>query len=92
MPTQKKNQQPENSQPGDPLFNLHHAEAEAELARQNPAALTTNGLSATNAPADDADDADDTTSDLSVGPLDSQGQRRGEPLNIPGAGSTAGHH
>jgi hypothetical protein len=88
MPTQKKNQQPENSQPGDPLFNLHHAEAEAELARQNPVAMTTSGLSANESITTDTDDISDTA----TGPLDSQGQRRGQSLNTPNLGTTAGHH
>lgn len=90
MSTQKKNQSDAANQPGDPLFNLHHAEAEAALQREDPTALTTRGLSA-NESVSSADD-EDADSDGTAGPLDSQGQRRGQPLSTPEMGSGAGHH
>ncbi len=87
MPNQKKNQSSAAPQPGDPLFTLHHAEAEAELARQNPVAMTTRGLSPNDSGlVSGATDADLT--DGLNGPIDSQGQRRGLP---PETGSVAGH-
>lgn len=91
MPSQKKNQHPESPQPGDPLFTLHHAEAEAELARQNPTALTTSGLSPNDSGVASSGD-DDDLSDGANGPVDRQGQRRGQPLTTPEMGSGAGHH
>lgn len=89
MPTNKKNQpnQPDQ-QPGDPLFNLKHAEAEAELTRQNPTAMTTGGLSAN----DSTITGDEDFSDGATGPVDRQGQRRGQQPTGPESGSTAGHH
>ncbi|MBC7446527.1 MAG: hypothetical protein H7330_00535 [Hymenobacteraceae bacterium] len=89
MPAQKKPQSSENLQPGDPLFTLHHAEAEAELARQNPVAMTTRGLSANDSGLVSGSSADTDPTDGLNGPLDSQGQRRGQ---TPETGSGAGHH
>ena len=89
MPTSKKDSKTETPQPGDPLFNLHHAEAEAALAAKNPVALTQLGLAA-NADATAAPDDDDDDATATPGPLDSQGQRRGQPTD-PAVGSTAGH-
>ncbi len=88
MPNQKKNQAAENAQPGDPLFNLHHAEAEAELARLNPVAMTTKGLSPNDSGVVTGDAADDDPTDGKNGPVDSQGQRRGQASET---GSAAGH-
>lgn len=68
---------------GDPLFNLHHAEAEAELAK------TTGGLGPTTneyVSSDEEADIDDATA-----PRDSQGFVRGEnATNV--TGSSAGDH
>ena len=65
----------------DPLFNLKHAQAEAELAQK------TNGLG----PVTNEYVSTDEDSEIDEGPRDSQGQRRGEPAP-PDAGSTAGSH
>lgn len=89
MPSQSKNQQPAQQQPGDPLFNLHHAEAEAELARQNPVATTQAGLSADDRLVVGDDDLGD---DAATGPVDRQGQRRGQQPTTPETGTGAGHH
>jgi hypothetical protein len=78
MANQPKNK-PTPPEPGDPLFNLKHAQAEAELG--------TNGDALAEAINED-DTADD---DLDEGPRDSQGNRRGEP-DAPDAGTTAGRH
>ena len=68
---------------GDPLFNLHHAEAEAELVK------TTGGLGPTTneyLSSDEEADIDDATA-----PRDSQRFVRGE--NAPAVtGSSAGDH
>ena len=68
---------------GDPLFNLHHAEAEAELAK------TTGGLGpTTNEYVSSEEEAD---IDAATAPRDSQGFVRGQ--NGPNvAGSSAGDH
>lgn len=73
---------PPAGEPGhDPLFNLKHAQAEAELEQQTQGlGPTTNDYVST-----------DEDSEIDEGPRDSQGQRRGEPLP-PEAGSTAGRH
>jgi hypothetical protein len=76
----KNNQNDQNSQqPGDPLFNLKHAQVEAELEQQagDLAPIYRNA----------ENDGDD---DLDEGPRDSQGLRRGENDNL--SGSTAGKH
>ena len=88
MPNQPKKPQPA-AQPGDPLFTLHHAEAEAALQRQNPVAMTTSGLSANDSGRiSSAADIDD---DEPAGPIDRQGQRRGLPPTTSETGSVAGH-
>ncbi len=90
MSNQPKNQPAANAQPvGDPLFTLHHAEAEAELQRQNPVAMTTSGLSANDS---GIIGDDDETTDGATGPVDRQGQRRGQQPTTPETGSGAGHH
>lgn len=80
MANQSKNQTAQ-PQPGDPLFNLKHAEAESALA-QNTGGLgpTTNVYTTT-----------DEEESLDEGPRDKQGFRRGESA-APEAGSTAGSH
>lgn len=68
-------------QPGDPLFNLKHAQAEAELAEKTGGlGPITNEYITT-----DEDDA------IDEGPRDSQGFRRGEN-DPPILGSSAGNH
>ncbi len=68
---------------GDPLFNLHHAEAEAELAK------TTGGLGPTTNEYISSDEEADI--DAATAPRDSQGSVRGE--NAPDVtGSSAGDH
>ncbi|MCA8831325.1 hypothetical protein [Hymenobacter pini] len=80
MANQPKNQSSQ-AQPGDPLFNLKHAEAEAAL-EQNTGGLgpTTNEYIST-----------DEDESLDEGPRDKQGFRRGETPSAD-AGSTAGRH
>lgn len=90
MPNQKKDQSSENVRLGDPLFNLHHAEAEAALARQNPVAMTLSGLSPNDSGL--VNTGHDDLTDGATGPVDRQGQRRGLPLTTPEMGSGAGHH
>ena len=64
---QSKANTPDNEH--DPLFNLKHAQAEAELAQQTQGlGPTTNEYVST-----------DEDTELDEGPRDSQGQRRGEP-------------
>ena len=75
----KPKNQPAQPEPGDPLFNLKHAQAEAELGTDADAL----------AEAINEDGTDDD--DLDEGPRDSQGNRRGEP-DQPDAGTTAGRH
>jgi hypothetical protein len=65
----------------DPLFNLKHAQAEADLAAK------TNGLG----PVTNEYVTTDEDDEIDEGPRDSQGQRRGEPDNLD-EGSTAGRH
>jgi hypothetical protein len=68
---------------GDPLFNLHHAEAEAELAK------TTGGLGPiTNEYVSSDEEAD---IDEAIAPRDSQGFVRGENASNV-SGSSAGDH
>ncbi|GAA4375388.1 hypothetical protein [Hymenobacter koreensis] len=78
---QKASNQNKEQQPSDPLFNLKHAQVEAELEKQ------TGGLG----PTTNVYMSTDEDGELDEGPRDSQGQRRGEPdQNI--TGSTAGKH
>ena len=65
----------------DPLFNLKHAQAEADLAQN------TQGLG----PITNEYVSTDEDSEIDEGPRDSQGQRRGEN-DTPDEGSTAGRH
>jgi hypothetical protein len=65
----------------DPLFNLKHAQAEADLAQN------TNGLG----PVTNEYVTTDEDAEIDEGPRDSQGQRRGEN-DAADAGSTAGSH
>ena len=70
-------------QAGDPLFNLHHAQAEAELAR------TTGGLGPTTN--EYVSTEEEAAIDSATAPRDSQGFMRGE--NATGVfGSSAGDH
>lgn len=65
----------------DPLFNLKHAQAEADLAQR------TQGLG----PVTNEYVSTDEDTEIDEGPRDSQGQRRGE--SDPAAeGSSAGSH
>ncbi|WP_157807754.1 hypothetical protein [Hymenobacter chitinivorans] len=80
MANQPKNQSAQ-SQPGDPLFNLKHAQAEAELAQNTGGLGPITNVYVTS----DEDDA------IDEGPRDKQGNRRGEP-DAPDAGTTAGRH
>ena len=70
-----------NHEEGDPLFNLKHAQAEADLAEK------TGGLG----PETNVYMTSDEDSEIDEGPRDSQGQRRGEP-DAGDAGTTAGRH
>ncbi|WP_460616479.1 hypothetical protein [Hymenobacter ruber] len=74
----KQNPTPEDH---DPLFNLKHAQAEADLAQN------TQGLG----PVTNEYVSTDEDTEIDEGPRDSQGQRRGEstPTDL---GSTAGSH
>ncbi len=65
----------------DPLFNLKHAQAEADLAQN------TNGLG----PVTNEYVTTDEDDEIDEGPRDSQGQRRGE-TDPNDEGSTAGRH
>ena len=65
----------------DPLFNLKHAQAEADLAQ------TTQGLG----PITNEYISTDEETEIDEGPRDSQGQRRGE-TDPSDEGSTAGRH
>ena len=79
MANQPKKQANE-PQPGDPLFNLKHAQAEAELAEKTGGlGPITNEYITT-----DEDDA------IDEGPRDSQGFRRGEN-EPPILGTSAGN-
>ncbi|WP_400193834.1 hypothetical protein [Hymenobacter sp. B81] len=80
MANNQKSTNQNTPQPGDPLFNLKHAQVEAELQQQNGGlGPITNDYMST-----------DEDGELDEGPRDSQGLRRGEPDNI--TGSTAGKH
>ena len=78
---QKATNQDKEQQPGDPLFNLKHAQAEAEL------------LSKTGDLSGAVNDrmSDDQEEEIDAGPRDSQGQRRGE-IDDDRIGSNAGSH
>ena len=65
----------------DPLFNLKHAQAEADLAQN------TQGLG----PITNEYVTSDEDTEIDEGPRDSQGQRRGESASSE-EGSTAGKH
>ena len=65
----------------DPLFNLKHAQAEADLAQN------TQGLG----PITNEYISTDEETEIDEGPRDSQGQRRGE-TDPSDEGSTAGQH
>lgn len=82
MANQPKNQSNQNQdpQPGDPLFNLKHAQAESELSSQ------TGGLG----PTSNVYTSTDEDGELDEGPRDKQGLRRGE--TPPTDGSAAGSH
>ncbi|OON69146.1 hypothetical protein [Hymenobacter sp. CRA2] len=81
MANSQKNNNQNADTPGDPLFNLKHAQAEAELQQQ------TGGLG----PITNEYISTDEDGELDEGPRDSQGLRRGEATdNLPG--STAGKH
>ncbi|UYZ63281.1 hypothetical protein [Hymenobacter weizhouensis] len=81
MANQEKKQAAAPQQTGDPLFNLKHAQAEAELAQQTGGLGPTTNVYITT---DEEDAMDD-------GPRDKQGHRRGEAEG-PETGSTAGSH
>ncbi|HEX8330604.1 MAG TPA: hypothetical protein VF629_23945 [Hymenobacter sp.] len=66
----------------DPLFNLKHAQAEADLAQN------TQGLG----PITNEYVSSDEDDEIDEGPRDSQGQRRGENDPAADLGSTAGSH
>lgn len=71
------------NQTGDPLFTLHHAQAEAELAKHNGGLGPTTNVYVTNDEEENIDEA--------IAPIDSQGFTRGE--EEPGViGSNAGDH
>ncbi|GAC1372399.1 MAG: hypothetical protein NVSMB30_13090 [Hymenobacter sp.] len=70
-----------NANNHDPLFNLKHAQAEADLEKQTQGlGLVTNEYVST-----------DEDTEIDEGPRDSQGQRRGEASSAD-EGSTAGRH
>lgn len=80
QPNSKPNQNSKQDE-HDPLFNLKHAQAEADLAQN------TNGLG----PVTNEYVTTDEDSEIDEGPRDSQGQRRGE-TDPADEGSTAGRH
>jgi hypothetical protein len=80
QPNSKSKQNATNEE-HDPLFNLKHAEAEADLAKN------TGGLG----PVTNEYVTTDEDSEIDEGPRDSQGQRRGE-TDPTDEGSTAGRH
>ena len=81
MANKPKNQEAQPQlQPGDPLFNLKHAQAESELS------ASTGGLG----PTSNEYVSTDEDEELDEGPRDKQGLRRGEIPPI--AGSAAGSH
>ena len=80
QPNSKSKQTPTPDE-HDPLFNLKHAQAEADLAQN------TQGLG----PITNEYVSTDEDTEIDEGPRDSQGQRRGEtaPTDL---GSAAGSH
>ncbi|WP_210519602.1 hypothetical protein [Hymenobacter terricola] len=80
MATSKSKQNPSPDE-HDPLFNLKHAQAEADLAQHNQ------GLG----PVTNEYVTTDEEAEIDEGPRDSQGQRRGE-TDPTDEGSTAGRH
>ncbi|MCC3152629.1 hypothetical protein Q3A66_06445 [Hymenobacter sp. BT770] len=78
---QSKSTQKSDSNEHDPLFNLKHAQAEADLEQK------THGLG----PVTNEYLTTDEDSEIDEGPRDSQGFRRGEN-NAPLEGSSAGDH
>ena len=68
---------------GDPLFNLHHAQAEAELAKKNGGLGPTTNVYVTN--------AEEANIEEGMTPHDSQGFTRGEPESDV-IGTNAGDH
>lgn len=83
MPANAKKPADKPSATGDPLFTLHHAEAEAELAK------TTAGLGPTTNEYITSDEEADI--DAATAPRDSQGFVRGQH-DPNAAGSSAGDH
>ena len=81
MPKNSPKKAESSDEATDPLFNLKHAQAEADLAAK------TNGLGPTTNVYVSADE----DAEIDEGPRDSQGQRRGETGSID-EGSTAGKH
>lgn len=77
----KPQTKPATPKEGDPLFNLKHAEAEADLAKKNGGLGPTTNVYMT----------EDEESNIDDGPRDSQGTRRGEQ-NPAREGSNAGTH
>ena len=73
--------QPADANAHDPLFNLKHAQAEADLVQN------TSGLG----PVTNEYVSTDEDTEVDEGPRDSQGQRRGE-TNPNDQGSTAGRY
>ncbi|MGY3088837.1 hypothetical protein ACVWYF_001877 [Hymenobacter sp. UYAg731] len=87
MADSSKNKKADNAnaeiQTGDPLFNLHHAQAESELAKHNGGLGPTTNVYVTN---DEEENIDEASA-----PIDSQGFTRG--ADEPGiTGSNAGDH
>ncbi|MFD1468318.1 hypothetical protein ACFQ48_08785 [Hymenobacter caeli] len=80
---QNPTKKPAADQAADPLFNLKHAQAEADLAAK------TNGLGPTTNEYVSSDEDDEIAG--AEGPRDSQGQRRGENDEIV-KGDAAGSH
>lgn len=78
---QPKSNQNTDPNEHDPLFNLKHAQAEADLAQK------TQGLG----PVTNEYVTTDEDTEIDEGPRDSQGQRRGE-TDPTDEGSTAGRH
>lgn len=78
---QSKSKQKSSEEERDPLFNLKHAQAEADLAQ------STQGLG----PVTNEYVTTDEDTEIDEGPRDSQGQRRGE-TDPTDEGSTAGQH
>ena len=81
MPHKPNANQAANANEHDPLFNLKHAQAEADLVQN------TQGLG----PITNEYVSTDEDSEIDEGPRDSQGQRRGE-TDASDEVSTAGRH